>query len=110
MLTFVGIGAAFVGIALFYFFLLSLNTNGNMFFFIGAILLLGIAVYLFISVTKEKTNKETMIIAPITKEDAERNFATKTNLVNEYEKIDDSRNKMKMLEAAGASASDATNK
>ncbi|MGI8419597.1 MAG: hypothetical protein ACR2LN_03035 [Candidatus Levyibacteriota bacterium] len=110
LLTFVGIGASFGGIVLFYLFLISLNDHGNILLLLGMLLLFGLAVYLFIYVTKEKSNNEVMSIYSITKEAAEKNFAAKTKLVNEYEKIDDSRNKLKMLEAAGASASDATNK
>jgi hypothetical protein len=108
--TFTGLAFTGLGIVLFYLFLISLNENGNLTYLIGFLLAFGAGIYLFIQVTKDSPSKNTTITAAVSQEASEKAFATKTNLIKEYERIDNQRNKMKMLEAAGSLASESEGK
>lgn len=108
LLTIAGIGAVAIGILLLYFFLISLSTNGNYFYFTGSLLLTGLAVYLFIRVTNNTPNKAPSSIVSVSKEDIAKTFEEKNKLINQYGKIERTRAQLKMLEAAGSSASDAS--
>lgn len=105
LFTLAGILLSIVGIISFYFWLQSLNDNGNLLLLVVTLLAFGASVYLFIRATRDES-KEKSFMQPVTKELAKKNFTTKTDLINEYEKIDEARSKMKMLEAAGSVASE----
>lgn len=96
-----GVLSATAGITMLYFALISLNDKGNIILFLGSFITFGVAIYLFMLVTKEEPIQSMYRMPTVTKEEAEKALAEKNKLANEYGRINDARKKLKMLEAAG---------
>lgn len=108
--SFLGLILALAAIYLFFLFILSLNKGGNFLFLIPSLLFAGGGIYFLIRAGKAgnalyTSNMPKEVLATENKTDAADRLAKNNELLGEWKKTNDTKNRLRMLEIS-ASAGD----
>lgn len=103
-----GVVFTFAGVFVMYIYITSINTGANMLFLAGAILLIGAGVFLLVKAGKsDRTVVADMPpIKPLEAETAEDRLAKNNELMGEWKKTNETKDRLRMLEIQASAESD----